>query len=172
MHGSGQPAQQIRRQGDPDPVPTLLPAGVQLLGCALAGPLSGPAHLQVLLYTHLDVLSYTLSGPAHLQVLLYVSRCTVPHTVWPYTSTGTLMHTSRCTVIHTVWPGTSTGTVIHTSRCTVIHTVLPYTSTDTFLHTMNLHISRYCYTNCLALQIYQEEHDICSLAHSLTRSDV
>lgn len=47
MYGPGEPAEQVCRQGDPHPVPALLPAGIQLLLSEVAGPLPGPAHLQV-----------------------------------------------------------------------------------------------------------------------------
>lgn len=47
MHGFGEPAEQICRQGDSDPVSALFPVGVQLFLSALAGPLPDPAHLQV-----------------------------------------------------------------------------------------------------------------------------
>lgn len=47
MHSSSEPAEQICRQGDSDPVSALLLVGVQLFLSALAGPLPDPAHLQV-----------------------------------------------------------------------------------------------------------------------------
>ena len=45
MHSSGEPAEQICGQGDLGPVSALLPLGVQLFLCALAGPLLDTAHL-------------------------------------------------------------------------------------------------------------------------------
>lgn len=47
MHSSSEPAKQICRQGDSDPVPALLLVGVQLFLSTLAGPLPDPTHLQV-----------------------------------------------------------------------------------------------------------------------------
>lgn len=47
MHSSREPAEQICRQRNSDPVSALFPVGVQLVLSALAGPLPDTAHLQV-----------------------------------------------------------------------------------------------------------------------------
>lgn len=49
MYGSGQPAQQVCRQGNSHPVFTLLPFGIKLICCPLASPLLGSSYLQVAL---------------------------------------------------------------------------------------------------------------------------